>query len=445
VDSLTLTYALAVAHLVLRGITLWLTRRPFITVFHVALAITAVAFGVRPLVCALEGGAVLYGAGENWAYFNMGLLYQLLFDVAFIGGYSLDFRRTMDSSTRVVVSVTWESVLGVAAVGVATLVAIHVLSSGAWLPTERNQAMTMLIPGGPVLFRLAVISLSVTIPLTAVLYFRRRRQGLWLAVLLAFVALVGLSLLYQRGMVLVGVVVAAWIAERQRKLRYGRVCLAVMSLMLAVGYLRPLAAFVSVWATGKVTDANSGITSSPDPGVRLTAVSEYLKSYCEADIWLVAGGFVEQNGYIGGKGLVATPAVLTPPSFRFRTGWLTTNNVLNYSYFGERYRESQFGFTVNLAQNVFVNLGPAFLWLGLIPGVLTARVDRWLRTESRMNEFSVFAATAAFVTGGFIGDASVMSYGLAYLLVGGAFSILIRRGRGVLALSENSLEVPNWR
>jgi hypothetical protein len=128
---------------------------------------------------------------------------------------------------------------------------------------------------------------------------------------------------------------------------------------------------------------------------------------------------VEQNGLLRGETLLLTPASLTPASFRWKTGLTTAVDRLNYFYYGEAFIQTQFGVNVNLAQSIVMNFGPSLLFLGLIPGVFTRFLDRWLYQVNMIGVFSVFAAAAVFSSGGFTGDLGmVLSYALFYLLVG---------------------------
>lgn len=422
-DSFTLTCLLAAAALGLRAAALWLTRFPVITVFHVVLATGAITFGIRPLLCAAADGYVLYGRGIDWWHYNAGLAYQLLFDLLFIAGYLLWFRRGSVRRRPVAIIASRSAVYVAMGVGLSTLAVMHVLSEGAWLPTQRTQAVTTLMPGGPVLFRLAAVTLSASLPLLAALYLAGRiRSKLWPAAL-ALIALISLTLLYQRGLVLVGLETTAWLIARARKVSYRSGLALALVFIAGIGLLRPFARVLSSWAVSSETERWSPSTSTS----LMEKALDYTDSFCLADVWLVSGAYVEQNGHLGGRGLLAVPALLTPASFRRELGVATANETLNRYYLGnDNYESMQYGFTVNLAQSLFVDGGLILFSIALIPGILTASLDRWLYRVNTIGPNTIFFATAAFVTGGFIANMGILSYGLAYVLVGQFLWIFLR-------------------
>ncbi|HEY8551825.1 MAG TPA: polyprenyl glycosylphosphotransferase, partial [Thermaerobacter sp.] len=211
------TVCLAAAHLALVIVALWRTRRPLLTGFHVFLGLDALAYGLRPLCNVLTGGYLLYGLPSDlhpggapvsflppapvepaaWAAYNRGLALQLGFAAALVAGYLLvrppqplppsaaadapartpgfpppgrpspvpgdrgGTGKACRAAARLRVAWLLSLILGTAAV-----VAMHVLSGGAWLPGRRGgTTVTAAVPYGKILFPLAAIPLAASLPL----------------------------------------------------------------------------------------------------------------------------------------------------------------------------------------------------------------------------------------------------------------------------------------
>lgn len=203
------TAVLALAHLALVAFAFWRTRRPLFTGFHVFLGLEAVAYGVRPLLNLLTGRYLLYGTPAvlipggapvsflpptpvepaAWAAYNRGLAMQLAFAAALVAAYGpaarvlaqrgtdqtprrREGRGSVTQDTRPAAPVAPASrSLAIAwlvslLLGTAAVVAMHVLSGGAWLPGHRaGTTLTAAVPYGKILFPLAVIPLAASLPL----------------------------------------------------------------------------------------------------------------------------------------------------------------------------------------------------------------------------------------------------------------------------------------
>ncbi len=418
-DSLQSTYILACLHLTLCLVAFLLTRYPVITIFHLAIATAAVCFGVRPILSATEGGYTILKL-TSWGAYNRGLLYQLGFNLAYVLGYFLYLRRHRPRwAFQPHSTLTNGDLIFVGIVGITTMAAIHILSRGNWMPGHRGQALTMLMPGGQVLFRLAVATLSMTLPLGAVRYFGKRHR-LFVPVILAAIALLFLTLLYQRGFVLTGVLLSAWVAERYRGITYRSGLILAMTFVVALMVLRPLAGYIGRFGDDSGNGSSAPVQSAPF----LKRAFLFTGNFSLTDTWPVAESFVESYGRLQGATLVAIPFGMTPISFRWRTGMTTIVDRLNYFYYGDIVLTTQWGFNVNMAQNIFVNFGPGFMFLGCIPGALIAFFDRWLREVKTMNIMTIFLAGAMLVSEGLIGDTAILlSYMVVYAMVGFGLSL----------------------
>ncbi|MEM3433767.1 MAG: hypothetical protein QXI12_03445 [Candidatus Methanomethyliaceae archaeon] len=183
------------------------------TLFHLFLVTSALAFVVRPALALLAGGYTLYPTGDTWASYTLGLVYQLIFNWCFIIGYMLVRPQAKKKDLPAVTTSTSRGWCLSLLVGVATLGVIHTLSGGVWLPTARFRTITSAVPFGKVLFPLAVIPLSMGLPLGYLVALGKRMLRPIVTIAVAGAILL-LSLLYQRGFVISGLVVAILLAEK---------------------------------------------------------------------------------------------------------------------------------------------------------------------------------------------------------------------------------------
>lgn len=413
-QDLSWTLFFAVLHIVLYLLLLWLTRYPILTVFHVALAGQLLAFGIRPILAFLVGGYTLYPVSGGWSLYNLGLFYELIGMLFYAVGYIMTYRPRF--AHLVVIGPTvkkgfWWSF----AIGTLAFATIAILSKGAFLPTARTSTITSVVPFGRILFRLAIIPLSVALPLGYLII--RKRDGLWLLVIPIFaVTFVMLAFLYQRGFALFGFILCLFLWERFSKLRYRNALVGGIILLSIAAVLRPL---VNTLAGAPISGHQWHIS--------LSSFLLYGASFDKPDVWKVAIAYVQQNGLVLGKTFLTLFAKILPPELRYSLGLITATDLLNIYYQGEHYWTSNFGFNVSLTQELFLNWGPFSLVMTFIPGMIAGRIDRWLHSLKRLNVRSIYVIAGAFFTGGFLGAlAGTLQWVITYILIGYAFDVISR-------------------
>lgn len=420
-DSLLLTYLLALCHLTVYVISLWLTRYPVLTLFHLCLVNWVIAFVVRPLLAASDGGYTLYymASGMTWRAYNLGLIFQLLFALFYVAGYMLgrygSYGKARDLTIRIGVRHYIINVM----IGITAVALIHVLSRGMWLPSARGTTVTATAPFGKLLFGIAAITLSTSIPMAYLLCLRQRKLVLpmLVATVVVFILLV---LLYQRGLALLGVLIVAWLYQRRKGLGYIRAGALAMALLLLAMSLRPL-------ATWLITREAGTFPSVGTPMETIKSVLLYSPNFDNADVWPVVLEVAGEDGYRFGRTFISIPLRFLSPQFRQKTGLLTVVDELNAHYWGNKYWETNFGFNVTLPQELYFNFGIILLWLGVLPGLVTASLDRWLLRLKSFSALSVYLVGAAFMVGSFTGElAGSVQWGTAFLVAGLAVSILGR-------------------
>lgn len=432
-SSPSLTIVLATLHAFLYLFSLILTFRPAFTLFHLFLATQAVAFVLRPILSAADRGFSLYGG--PLAFYNEGLFLNLLANFLVVLGYlavyawrhpkaSQPYRYSRSSLLKG----TWVSF----GLGLTALALIHFLSGGAWLPNARGEAITRVVPFGKVLFPLAVIPFSFSLASGALLIFFTFREvkpprpkhfvGLLFSLLVGLASAIALVVLYQRGFVLVALLVASFFVARLHNWGYTKLMLVALLSLALLTQIRPTAQFIANLLSGKASSAPVNVEEQP-PFLKRHFL--YSPNFDTVDVWPIVLSYIADNGYKGGSTFLAVPLRFFPPSFRLEYGLLTAVDELNTYHWGNVYWEKSFGFNVTLAQEAYLNFGPLGFILLPLAGMLGAWLDRWLWTLSFLTTTRMYGVFAAFQTGIPTGEVGgIMQWALAYLLVGFFIGVL---------------------
>ncbi|GEM_PF-6597109 len=403
-----LLFLIAGAHSVLYVSALWVTRRPIITLFHGFLATSFIAFAVRPIISAIAGGHILYPIGDVRDLYLFGLTFQLAFNVAFTAGYLLFWRRPKHSTQMIVSGSVAKGYIASLLVGVVAVAVIHMLSAGAWLPTARSGTITSIVPFGKLLFPAAVIPLSTCLPLALLVWLKHPRLRLFVGGATCF-SIILLTLLYQRGFIVSGLIVAAFFFEKLRGLSYRRALELLLVALLMVALIRPLAQVIS------------GVPWTNVVGDPFGMLRDFVlgPNFDIADVWPVALEYTRSQGLLFGQTLLAIPARFASPRFRQEIGVLTAVDRLNDFYWGDQYWSTNFGFNVNLAQEGYINFGPVTVVFGCLAGLLTAVIDYLLATMRRYDVLRVYLVSSLFISGGFVGElGGTLQWVMAFLLAG---------------------------
>ncbi|WP_133121188.1 hypothetical protein [Kyrpidia spormannii] len=307
--------------------------------------------------------------------------------------------------------------------GLGAVLAIHLLSHGLWLPTRRSQTLTSVVPFGKYLFPLAVIPLTMVLPLVFVrLQYKMTPLRLLVGALVVGVCVVLLSLLYQRGFILIGIILFLWMLDRLHRLSVKRAVTFGVAALVLLFTIRPVVNEV-------LTISRPTVDTHQDQNVPLR-VTDFVRenilskpNFDNADVWPVVIDFVKRNGELEGSGYLAVPLRFFSPSLRNELNVPTVVDTLNSYYWGESYWKTNFGFNVTMSQELYMNFGLIGLFLGWLPGLLTAVVDRYLSRLQTVRDYTLYVVFAGWVCGGFTSDtAGIVQWSVAILL----FALLLR-------------------
>ncbi len=432
-SSPSLTIVLASLHAFLYLSFLLLTFRPAFTLFHLFLATQAVAFVLRPILSAADGGFSLYGG--PLAFYNEGLFLNLLANLlvglgylVFYAGRNPKASQPYRYSRSSLLKGTWISF----SLGLTALALIHFLSGGSWLPSARGEAITRVVPFGKVLFPLAVIPFSFSLASSALLIFLMLREaksllprnfvGLLFLLSVSATSAIGLTLLYQRGFLLVALLVALFLVARLQSWGYTKLTLVALLSLVLLTQIRPAAQLVANLLSGEVPSAPANIEEQPS---FLKRNFLYAPNFDTVDVWPIVLSYIADNGYKGGSTFLAVPLRFFLPSLRLEYGLLTAVDELNAYHWGDVYWEKSFGFNVTLVQEAYLNFGPLGFILLPLAGMLGAWLDRWLWTLSLLTTTRIYGIFAAFVVGIPTGEVGgVAQWALAYLFTGFFIGVL---------------------
>ncbi len=399
-ESIETTYWLAAAHIALAVIAFAATARPLISTYHWLLLVSFIAFGVRPALAASVGGYTNYDSGIGWYAYNYGLLYQLLFmsclSATYVAMYLLHRPRVRPIER--VPGPTDFLVLFV--LGLLALLILHVVSRGAWLPGVRVGTINTAVPGGKFIFPFAVMSFSLLIPVGLIGCMRRGGIRWWTALVGTAAALIALSLLYMRGMVITGVLLVLWALDKNGKLKARYLAVGLLAVFLIGQVLRPLGSYIVARYYLRSDDAVLAVAASAaealGPAEKARALFLFTTNLDIADSWPVVINYVETNGFAEGRSFIAIPARFAGTKFRLASGYLTGSDLVNAFFYGSLYEQQSFGFQVTLANELYLNFGVAGLLLGILPGLVTWLADDWLRRRKTISLAVLFIAFICF-------------------------------------------------
>jgi len=432
-SSPSLTIVLASVHAFLYLSFLLLTFRPAFTLFHLFLATQTVAFVLRPILSATDGGFSLYGG--PLALYNEGLFLNLLANLLVGLGYLVVYAGRNPKASQPywysrssLLKGTWISF----SLGLTALALIHFLSGGAWLPSARGEAITRVVPFGKVLFPLAVIPFSFSLASSTLLIFLMLREaksplpknfaGLLFLLLVSATSAIGLTLLYQRGFLLVALLVALFLVARLQSWGYTKLTLVALLSLVFLTQIRPTALLIANLLFGVAPSASSNIEEQTS---FLKRNFLYAPNFDTVDVWPIVLSYIADNGYKGGSTFLATPLRFFPLSLRLEYGLLTAVDELNAYRWGDVYWEKSFGFNVTLVQEVYFNFGLLGFVLLPLAGMVGAWLDRWLWTLSLLTTTRMYGVFAAFVVGIPTGEVGgVVQWALVYLFTGFFIGVL---------------------
>lgn len=423
--TLDLTYALSFLHILLYAVAFAFTIRPVITVFHGVLAVWMIAFGIRPILSAMSGGVSLYYFGSDWRIYNIGLIYQFIFSFFYVFGY-LSFPYSKLKLNNIKNLVSLKSILNSFFIGVFAIILVIILSGNKWLPTMRFQTITSVVPFGKYIFPFAVVPLSLLIPMSF-LFLKKGKRKICLIFAVNISGFFLLSLLYQRGFALFGFILTFFLYERLSfnnfTCKKTILLLVILLLILFISiYLRPVVVFIL-----------SGVYDTQITTPRIGNLVDVMKKFFlmganfdNIDVWTIVIKFVQENGLQMGRTFIALPLRFFKPQTRLDLNFKTAVDILNEFYWGELYWRTNFGFNVILSQEMYLNFGILSLFLGSIPGFITAVLDKWVWSICRFNVANIYFLAALFTSGGFVtGEfGGILLWMFAYLLLGLLLSII---------------------
>ncbi len=404
-----LTYFLAITNMVIIIYFLWWTRHHIITLLHVGLVSTFFAFSIRPIVDASMGGYTLYPTSLGWNYYNLGLIYQIIFEISFLFGYIVLYKNRKRNMRISLSRSLKKGYLSSLFSGMIVVFLIAILSHGNWLASNRSTTITSTLPLGKILFPMAIIPLSVSFPLAYLCYKHSNLSFKFLLLIGLVIAFLSMDLLYERGFLISSFILILFFYEKSKKIKYRWLILFIVFALLLATFLRPLALFLS-----------GSTKSGGNFGSPIDAMLSFFKgaNFDSADVWPVAMEYVKEKGLLFGTTFLNLPFTFFSPAMRHQYGFLLAVDRLNAFYWGNFYWFSNFGFNVSTPQEVLMNFGPSLLPVfGFIVGVMTSLFDKWLWSFSKINIFTVYLVAAIFQSGGNLISGSIEWF-IAFIIVG---------------------------
>lgn len=398
-ENYATTYWLGTAHIALVLTAFAFTARPFVSTYHWLLLLSFIAFGVRPILAASVSGYTNYDSGIAWYAYNLGLLYQLLFMLCLSAIYLLMYSTHRPPARPLERVPTSRAFWVLFAIGALVLCVLQTVSGGAWLPGNRTGTINSVVPGGKYIFPFAVMSFSLLIPFGVIGYMKRVGIRRWVVILASIVSITALSLLYMRGMVITGVFLILWAAEREGKLKPKHLIIGLAAMFLIGQLLRPVGKLVSSAYTasnGVPSSAATKASAQLSLADRLRGLFLFTTNMDVADSWPVVIDCADHEGLLYGRSFLAVPARFASTKFRLDSGLLTGSDRVNEFFYGSNYANTSFGFNVTLANELLLNFSIVGLLLGVLPGFAIWTADKWLFRVRSVNAFGLFVAFVCF-------------------------------------------------
>jgi hypothetical protein len=430
-SSLSLTAVLGSFMVVVCVFAAWSRRATLISSVNIFLFLNAMAFGIRPILSASEGGYFHYDIPNPiaWGDYNYVLICQLTFTCSYLAIYMASTReRALAKSTapstenRLIVNVSWSALILAFCIGTASLGTIHLLSHGAWLPGDRTESISSVVPFGKVLFPLVDLSLSLVIPMAFCVIQRASFIQRCTLIAIVLVATLEIALMYQRGFLIYSLAVVLFSWWKLRGSLPVRAVVTVISVGLFVLFaMRPLVDKVSPSRFSHGRHSFEGLFPLLKDNILHTDSFDLL------DVFVISRSYVQQNGLLLGKSFINDFARILPPALRNDLHIQTITDTLNIYYWGNVYLDSHIGLAIYLPHVLYVNFGFLGMFLGFLPGYATARVDRWLLRLRVLSPRTIAFVYAGLIVNGFMGEeAGDLQWGGATCLIGLAIQRLSR-------------------
>lgn len=424
-ESLVLTQILAGTIILICALTSWTRRIMPVSTLNIFLMLNVVSFGVRPLLSAAEGGYIHYPVQLPWRDYNMALIGQIVFLLSYVLIYGMvahqkNFLLGLDQQPF---RICLGTILLAYALGTIALCTVHLLSHGAWLPGERTQTLSSVVPFGKVLFPLIDLPLSLVIPMS----FSLLNEGVSksqkrIAVVLASLSAVEIALVYQRGFLIYSIFVVLFMLHRARPQKFvkGLAISAVFTTVILLA-MRPLVDLVTGSAeapsnqgSGLLDDAKSGLLHSANFDLQ--------------DVAVLTREYVANHGVLYGQTFLTAVTRILPPATRNELNVETMTDRLNNYYWGDVYRESHIGLAVYLPHELYANFGFLGMFLGSISGYVASRADTYLMGIKQFDPRTIAILYAILFANGFMGEpAGSFQWCAAIFLLGLLFNRVQRK------------------
>lgn len=401
------------------GIISWtfLRYKPFLNLVHLAVISLFFSFTVRPILSAINDYYLLYSSpsdiAERASMVNQAILIGLFATIIFFVGYYFVMGKIRYQRKEPIIRCRYHHMLGIigaSALLISVIVLYHILTSGQWLPGARTAAITTLIPGGKYFFGLSIVFATIIPLIGYMIWSKVRLFGKIIIIISSLLAVISLVFLYQRGFLLMSLILVLWFFEKKTKLKLKHLVILFFVGIFVITFMRPLAYGIS---RGTI---NLDLFSFK----HLNPTILFLKNpnFASLDSSIVMLEYINKEGYTFGKTFLSWPFRLLPLKTRLEIT-RSASDILNEFIYKEHYREQGYGFAVGLTHELYL----AFSWIGLIlmliPGIITGYIDKWLSRVNKITIMTPWLVGAAFATGGFWGEvAAQFQWALLYFLVG---------------------------
>lgn len=346
-----LVYIVAIIYFILSLILFFCTRKKYTGLFHFSLLLGMIPFVIRPVLSQLNNSWIIYPVKyQAESDYLVIYLTSIFFSMAFILGYLLKmlfFEQEIKKYDSKNINGVPRPYLGIFIL-LILMAYLFLVGGTQWLGNFRETVASKVVPSFRFIYPVAVF---VSFFLAISTYFRvisgrARKLELVLIILFIFVCM---TLLNTRGWFLSILIlyICFYFSEKGFVLR--KFILVGLIMFFVAFYMRSILNWI--FGSSVVEEQSQTLYEI------ILAKFLYTSSGDVIDTWHVVFDYVYDNGYAFGQTIVGNIGLLLPSSVREVIDLKPAVDIVNYYYRGDLYYENNFGFNINLSQEMFINFG----------------------------------------------------------------------------------------
>lgn len=368
-------YVLAFLYFSISVILFLTTRKKYTGLFHFSLLLGLVPYVIRPILSESFDNWTIYQSkfhlGED-NYFNI-YLTAIIFNLAFFTGYlcKMIFGEKHFANYAIEKKISIKSFpkpYFAISVIIILIIYMFMISGVNWLGAFRQTSASIVSPAFRYIYPILIFA-SFYLALNA--YFSSIKGNVQNKFFLAFslfLIFITITLLNTRGWFISIISLIFCLHFSQNKISIKALISLSFLVIFVVFFMRNIVGMI--FGVGQ----NSGTGSISD---FILSKLLYTASGDIIDVWHIVFDYIYDNGYSYGGTLLGNVLLLFPSFIREGLHVQPALDLVNNYYYGALYYESNFGFNINIRQELFLN----FQYFAIFPIILTGYLYRLIESK----------------------------------------------------------------